>query len=304
MAQRTRGRFAPSPSGEMHLGNAWSAVLAWLSARNQGGEMVLRLEDLDPQRCRPAYGQQVMADLAWLGLDWVGDPVEQSQRAPLYQEAYQFLAQKHQIYPCYCTRGERLAASAPHQGEGVAYPGSCRLHPPTDPNILARRPSYRISVPDREILPPHSLDRVGIAPQNLAKTGGDVVLRRGDGVFAYHLAVVVDDALMGVTQVVRGQDLRSATPLQVWLCQELGYAVPEYGHVPLLLAQDGRRLAKREGDLALSALKESLSPQAVLGRLAHLAGWLERLERISLAELETLFSWETLPREDLVVGEE
>ncbi len=295
------GRFAPSPSGEMHLGNAWSALIAWLSAHSLGGHMVLRLEDLDRQRCTPAFSQQVMADLTWLGLTWVGEPMYQSRRDPAYSQALEKLQEKNLIYPCYCTRGERMAASAPHAGDHLIYPGTCRLSPPTDPAILARTPSLRVAVPGEVVALECTLDVQGEVRQNLAESCGDFVVQRGDGNFAYHLAVVVDDFAQGVTQVVRGQDLRPVTPQQIWLGRELGCAPLEYGHVPLLLAEDGRRLAKRDGDLTMATLKNQLSPEILVGKLAHLAGWTERLTPLRPVDLLPVFTWERVPSRDLVV---
>lgn len=297
-----RGRFAPSPSGEMHLGNAWASLLAWLSVKSQGGEMVLRLEDLDPQRCTPRYSQQVMDDLSWLGLTWVGEPMRQSERTSAYEEAFQILGKNHQVYPCYCTRGERMAASAPHAGEGQWYPGTCRVRPPTQQAVLARPASYRIQVPSEIVVVNRCLPQKSpYYTQNLQEDCGDFVLRRGDGVYAYQLAVVVDDFAMGVTEVVRGQDLRSSTPQQIWLGQQLGYPAMTYGHVPLLLAGDGRRLAKREGDLAISALAQRMTAEHLLGKLAKWAGLIQKEGDISAEELIPLFSWEKLPTEDFVV---
>ena len=275
MSQKTippTGRFAPSPSGRMHMGNLWSCLLAWLSARSAGGRMVLRLEDLDPDRCRPEYCDQVMRDLEWLGLDWDGAPVYQSRRTGAYAAAFRALEEQGLVYPCFCTRAERLAASAPHRSDGVAvYDGRCA----------------RLSPAERE---------------ELSRDCGDFILRRSDGVYAYQLAVVVDDAMMGVTQVVRGSDLLSSTPRQLWLQERLSLPHPEYGHLPLLLAPDGRRLAKRDRGLELGQLQECYTAPQLVGLLAHAAGLIDRPEGITPRELVPLFSWDRLPREDLVWG--
>ena len=298
----TRGRFAPSPSGRMHLGNLWSCLLAWLAARSAGGEMVLRLEDLDPDRCRREYCDQVMRDLEWLGLDWDGQPVYQSQRSEIYRQAFERLEKQGLTYPCYCTRAERLAASAPHRADGVmVYDGRCRRLPQEEKELLSRSrtPAWRVQVPKKTIT---FCDLIqGEYKEELNFDCGDFILRRSDGVYAYQLAVVVDDALMGVNQVVRGSDLLSSAPRQLWLQEQLGYDHPEYGHVPLLLAPDGRRLAKRDRDKELGQLKESYTAPELVGTLAHAAGLIPRREAITPEELIPLFDWEKLSKGDLVL---
>jgi len=286
----------------MHLGNLWSALLAWLSARSAGGQIVLRLEDLDPDRCRPEYSDQVMRDLEWLGLDWDGQPVYQSQRTDFYAEIFEALRRRGLIYPCYCTRAERLAASAPHLSDGAqVYSGHCRNLPPEERERLAksRKPAWRITVPDRTIRFNDLL--YGPYEENLTADCGDFILRRSDGVYAYQLAVVADDWDMGVTQVVRGRDLLSSTPRQIWLRGLLGGTAPEFGHVPLLLSPGGRRLAKRDRDQELSALQARYAAPELVGRLAVWAGLLPAYAPITPAELVPLFSWDKLPKEDLTV---
>ena len=296
------GRFAPSPSGRMHMGNLWSCLLAWLSARSAGGGMVLRLEDLDPERCRQAYCDQVMRDLEWLGLDWDGAPVYQSRRTEQYRQAFQKLEQQGVIYPCFCTRAERLAASAPHRSDGAAvYDGRCANLTAEEQRELSqtRRPAWRVRVPEQEIAFIDLLQ--GGFGENLARDCGDFILRRSDGVYAYQLAVVVDDAAMGVTQVVRGSDLLSSTPRQLWLQDRLGLPHPEYGHLPLLLAPDGRRLAKRDRDLELGRLQEEFTASELVGRLAFAAGLTDRPDPMTPRELIPFFSWEKLPKEDFTI---
>jgi len=300
-----RGRFAPSPSGRMHLGNLWSCLLAWLSARSVGGSMVLRLEDLDPDRCRVEYCEQVMRDLEWLGLDWDGEPVWQSRRTEAYAEAFRALEEQGLIYPCYCTRAERLAASAPHRSDGVqVYDGRCRRLTSEEKTAFerTRRPAWRVQVPERQIT---------FCDLNLGKYGeelktecGDFILRRSDGVYAYQLAVVVDDAMMGVTQVVRGSDLLDSTPRQLWLQEALGLPHPEYGHVPLLLAPDGRRLAKRDRDQELGQLQEKYTTPELVGHLAHAAGLIPKYEPVTPTQLLPLFSWAKVPKQDIVLSME
>ena len=293
------GRFAPSPSGRMHLGNLWSALLAWLAARSRDGRMVLRLEDLDPDRCTQARCDQVMRDLEWLGLDWDNEPVYQSRRTDAYRAAFARLEEAGLLYPCYCTRAERLAASAPHRSDGIpVYDGRCRRLPLEELERLAqsRRPAWRVRVPE-EVRSFHDLLQ-GNVSQDLSLDCGDFILRRSDGVYAYQLAVVVDDGAMGVTQVVRGSDLLDSTPRQLWLQEQLGLPHPEYGHVPLLLAPDGRRLAKRDRDQELGELQRRCSARELVGQLALLAGLIPEYTPISPAELIPLFSWDRLPRAD------
>ena len=294
------GRFAPSPSGRMHLGNLWSCLLAWLSARSAGGSMVLRLEDLDPDRCRQEYCDQVMRDLEWLGLDWDGEPVYQSRRTEAYAEGFRALEERGLIYPCYCTRAERLAASAPHRSDGVqVYDGRCARLTAAEREELARtrRPAWRAAVPEKTITFCDLLQ--GEYKEELKKECGDFILRRSDGVYAYQLAVVVDDAMMGVSQVVRGRDLLSSTPRQLWLQEELGLPHPEYGHIPLLLAPDGRRLAKRDRDQELGQLQSRFTAPELVGHLACLAGLIPQPQPVTPRQLLPLFSWDKLPREDL-----
>lgn len=297
------GRFAPSPSGRMHLGNLWSCLLAWLSARSVGGGMVLRLEDLDPDRCKPEYCSQVMRDLEWLGLDWDNEPVWQSKRTEAYREAFEQLQTRGLIYPCYCTRAERLAASAPHRSDGIAvYDGRCRrLSPELKREYeTTRRPAWRVKVPEKTITFRDLCQ--GEYKEELKTACGDFILRRSDGVYAYQLAVVVDDAMMGVTQIVRGSDLLDSTPRQLWLQEELGLPHPEYGHVPLLLSPDGRRLAKRDRDKELGVLQQQYTASEIVGKLACAAGLLDREQAITPAELIPLFSWKKIPKGDLTIS--
>ena len=286
----------------MHLGNLWSSLLAWLAARSAGGRMVLRLEDLDPDRCTQAWCDQVMRDLEWLGLDWDNEPVYQSRRTPAYEAAFRQLEEKRLVYPCFCTRAERMAASAPHRSDGQAvYDGRCRRLTAEQREDLARQrnPAWRLAVPDRASSFRDLLQ--GMYEENLLRDCGDFILRRSDGVYAYQLAVVVDDAWMGVTQVVRGSDLLSSTPRQRYLLELLGCPAPEYGHVPLLLAPDGRRLSKREHDLDMGALRERFTPAELTGRLAFWAGQTDRPELVTPAELAGCFEWKNVPRGDIIV---
>lgn len=296
------GRFAPSPSGRMHLGNVFSALLAWLSVRSQDGEMVLRIEDLDPDRCRPAYAETLKEDLRWLGLTWDREQTPQSGRTEVYARAFDRLFDRGLVYPCYCTRGELHAASAPHASDGrVLYAGTCRHLTEAQRAEKTKPPAWRLAVPDEIWCFTDGLQ--GPFAENLAKECGDFIIRRADGVYAYQLAVVVDDAAGGVTQVVRGMDLLDSTPRQLYLYELLGLRPPEFYHVPLLTAPDGRRLSKRERDLDLGILRQTHTPQALLGKLAWLAGLLDRPEDVSAPELARDFSWSQVKTDPISVDE-
>lgn len=308
-ARPARGRFAPSPSGRLHLGNLLSFLLAWLDVRSLGGAMVLRMEDLDPERCKPEYALQLAEDLRWLGLDWdegwdgrdPGSLYAQSNRNGYYEEAFAALEARGLIYPCYCTRAERLAVGAPHPGEREDLCG-CRCPDLTREERQSleragRRPAYRIRVPYEEIA--FCDGHFGNDIQNLKTDCGDFILRRSDGVYAYQLAVTVDDRRMGITRVVRGRDLLSSTPRQIWLHRLLGGSPPDYCHVPLLLSGDGRRLSKRERDLDMGALRKRFTPEQLTGWLAFLAGLSEIPEPVPAAELVSGFSWASVRREDI-----
>ena len=287
------GRFAPTPSGRMHLGNVFAALIAWLAVRSQDGSLVLRMEDLDTQRTSEEYAAILREDLCWLGLDWDWEMEPQSRRTNAYQLCFEQLADRGLLYPCYCTRSQLHSVNAPHSSDGTyVYPGTCRNLTRRQQDAYDRPPAWRLRVPD-EIW--SFRDRnFGDYAENLALDCGDFVVRRGDGVFVYQLAVVVDDAFAGVTQVVRGSDLLSSVPRQMYLQQLLGYPHPEYGHVPLLLSADGRRLSKRDRDLDLGQLRKVLRPEQLIGYLAHAAGLLDRPVPVSAKELTGEFSWEKL----------
>ena len=297
------GRFAPSPSGRMHLGNVFSALLAWLSVRSRGGRMILRMEDLDPDRCRPEYMETLRDDLDWLGLDWDAEQTPQSRRTDAYRAEFEKLSQLGLVYPCYCSRAELHAASAPHASDGTAiYAGTCRNLTPEERAQKTRRPAWRVRVPEEEI---SFHDRLqGDYTENLARDCGDFIVRRSDGVYAYQLAVVTDDAKGGVTEVVRGRDLLSSTPRQIWLQRMLGFPEPEYCHVPLLVAPDGRRLSKRERDLDLGALRQLYTPEELLGKLAALANLQPEAAPVRAWELVSRFSWDCVPCDNIEIYSE
>ena len=293
------GRFAPSPSGRMHLGNVFSALLAWLSVRSAGGKMILRIEDLDPDRCRPEYAAQLRRDLEWLGLDWDEEQTPQSQRTEAYAEAFARL----DTYPCYCSRNELHTASAPHASDGaVIYAGTCRDLTAAERAAKTRRPAWRVRVPDEEVSFVDGLQ--GEVRENLARECGDFILRRSDGVYAYQLAVVCDDALGGITQVVRGCDLLPSTPRQIWLGRELGFVQPAYYHVPLLVAPDGRRLSKRERDLDMEHLRRRYTPEQLTGRLAFLAGLRPEASAVAPKELAHGFTWGVIHKNDIPISKD
>ena len=285
----------------MHLGNVFSALLAWLSVRSRGGRMILRMEDLDPDRCRPEYMETLRDDLDWLGLDWDAEQTPQSRRTDAYRAEFEKLSQLGLVYPCYCSRAELHAASAPHASDGTAiYAGTCRNLTPEERAQKTRRPAWRVRVPEEEI---SFHDRLqGDYTENLARDCGDFIVRRSDGVYAYQLAVVVDDALMGVNQVVRGVDLLSSTPRQIWLQQQLGFPQPEYGHVPLLYGADGHRLSKRQKDVDLGAQRQmGKRPEDIVGQLACWAGLIDQPEPVQARELVAEFAWGKVRRENVVV---
>ncbi len=294
----TVGRFAPSPSGKMHLGNLFSFLLAWCSVRSAGGEMVLRMEDLDPQRTSAEFAALIRRDLLRFGLDWDREVPCQSTRTAAYDEAFARLESMGLIYPCYCSRSQVHAASAPHLGQSeFVYAGTCRDLTSEERAAKKRLPAWRLRVPAEEWTVPDGLQ--GDYTELLSRDCGDFVVRRADGVYAYQLAVVVDDADNGVTQVVRGRDLLASAPRQMYLFSLLGKPAPDYIHVPLLLAPDGRRLSKRDGDLDLEALLGRFTAEAILGKLAFSAGLLDRNEAISARELAAIFDWSSVRREDI-----
>ena len=289
------GRFAPTPSGRMHLGNVFAALVAWLSVRSQKGKLVLRMEDLDTQRTSDEFAQTLREDLLWLGLTWDEETAPQSKRSPVYDRYFELLRQKELLYPCYCTRSQLHNVNAPHLSDGTyVYPGTCRnlSAPPAD-----RKPSWRLMVPDRAW---EFTDLVfGHQTENLATDCGDFVVRRADGVYVYQLAVTVDDGEAGVTEVVRGMDLLTSSARQMYLQELLGFSHPTYGHVPMLMAPDGRRLSKRDKDLDLGQLRQRLTPEALIGTLAYSAGLIDRNCPVSAAELACHFQWSNLRKEDI-----
>ena len=320
------GRLAPSPTGALHIGNIRTLMCAWLSARSRGGRVVLRIEDLDHPKVKRGSAEALLEDLRWLGFDWdegpdIGGPhapYVQSRRTALYREALCALRAKGLAYPCVCTRSEiERCQSAPHAGETLRYDGRCRDRFPSYGAAMAasggRPPAWRFRVPDAASAPP-SDDARGPSPtvsftdlfagpfsQDVAAFSGDFAIARNSDGAGYALAVVVDDAAMGVTEVVRGDDLLPATPAQILIHQALGLPVPRYCHVPLVVGPDGRRLAKRHGDSRISAFRDAgVSPACIIGFLAASLGWLPSPSPASLRDLIPLFSLSSIPRSPLV----
>lgn len=310
-----RGRFAPTPSGPMHIGNAFTALLAWLQMRHASGTFVLRIEDIDGPRSRPEYAQLIVEDLAWMGLDWDEGPANdgsygpylQSKRLELYEQAVERLQRSGRLYPCYCSRAELAAiASAPHglASEGAVYPGLCKALSEEERRRKAqiKPPSLRVAVPERSISFEDGMAGVQHVPPGAL---GDFVVKRADGQFSYQLAVVVDDAAMGITDVLRGADLLDSTPRQLVLYEMLETTPPSFCHVPLLCTPEGGRLSKRDRSLSLAALRAAgVPPERLIGYLAYAAGLLDRPEPAQAAELVPLFSLERLSGEQISFSEE
>ncbi len=302
------GRLAPSPTGGLHLGHARSFLIAWLAARHAGGRIVLRIEDLDASRVRPEASTAALDDLAWLGLDWDEGPHIQSERMNLYATALERLKHSGAIYPCTCTRGDiARAASAPHAGdEGPAYPGTCAGRTAEDADALVRdrRPfAWRFRVPAAPI----AWEDLVLGPTAIdpARVGGDFIVAREAIGPAYQLAVVHDDAAMGVTQVIRGDDLVPSTPRQVLLYEALGWPPPAFGHIPLAVGEDGRRLAKRDGSIKLSTLRAAgVDPCRLVGWLARTCGWADHAQPTAPHDWIGRFRLDTVPRQPWVVTAE
>ncbi|MDI4645732.1 tRNA glutamyl-Q(34) synthetase GluQRS [Cohnella hashimotonis] len=308
--QAVRGRFAPTPSGRLHLGNAMTALLAWLQIRSAGGEMVLRLEDLDRQRCRPELAKLLQGELRWLGLDWdegpdVGGPhapYEQSGRTARYERVLDELQRQGRLYPCYCSRADlQAAASAPHglDAEGPAYPGTCRQLTAAEraERALRKTPSLRFAMDEEATY--RFEDGIAGETAFAGASSGDFVVRRADGIVAYQLAVVADDIEMEITDVLRGWDLLDSTPRQLALYAALGATPPRFAHSPLVLGADGSRLSKRHGAVSLSELREQYDVRAerIVGFLAWLAGLHDRIEELKPVELLATFDLSAVRRQ-------
>ena len=293
------GRFAPTPSGRMHLGNVFAALMSYLSVKSQGGNWILRMEDLDTQRTKTEYAQTLREDLRWLGLDWDEEMPPQSARSDVYAGYFRRLEELGLVYPCYCTRSQLHSVNAPHLSDGTyVYPGTCRDLTDAQRAAQTRDPAYRVRVPDRDF---SFTDLVqGAYRENLLTDCGDFVVRRADGVYVYQLAVTVDDGEAGVTEVVRGMDLLSSAPRQMYLQELFGFPTPRYAHIPMLMAPDGRRLSKRDRDLDMGAIRTRMTPEQLIGILACAAGITGDPCPISARELAGTFRWDKVKPGDIV----
>lgn len=305
-----RGRFAPSPTGYIHLGNVWTAFLAWLQVRQQKGALILRIEDIDEQRSKPEYTQALLEDLAWLGLDWDEGPGKggpygpyiQQERYSLYEKALQELQAKHLLYPCYCSRARLQAIGAPHEGEHRLYDGHCYGMPEEQRRQMGRKPSWRVHVPHVSVS--FTDGSYGPFSAYLPRVCGDFVVRRADGLYAYQLAVAVDDGSMGITHVLRGRDLLSSTAQQIWLMEVLGYTPPSYTHVPMLIDASGNRLSKRQQGITVRSLRDrGVQADAILSALALAGGLVSERRLYHKGELLRLCNFQTMTTHDIVLGD-
>ena len=302
MEKRPVGRFAPTPSGRMHLGNVFAALMSWLSPKSKGGDWILRMEDLDTLRTKEEYAELLRDDLRWLGLTWDEETEPQSRRSAVYDRYFSKLQEENLLFPCYCTRSQLHNVNAPHLSDGTyVYAGTCRDLTEAERAAQKRLPSWRVRVPEREY---EFTDLVqGHYRENLLTDCGDFVVRRADGVYVYQLAVTVDDGESGVTEVVRGWDLLGSAPRQMYLQELFGFDHPEYAHIPMLMAPEGRRLSKRDQDLDMGALRQRLKPEELIGVLAHAAGLTDDAKPISAVELATVFDWKKIGGKEIVVTE-
>ena len=299
------GRLAPSPTGRLHLGHARSFLIAWWRARSSGGRLLMRMEDLDAERSRPEYEDEILRDLQWLGLDWDGPLVRQSERRELYAAALERLLRDDRLYPCICTRREiELAIAAPQRGDGTrAYPGTCRGRFATleeAERVSGRAPALRFRVPAGAVEFHDELH--GPQSWQVAREVGDFPVRTRDGCPAYQLAVVVDDAEQGVTEVLRGDDLLASTARQRLLQAALDLDAPRWFHLPLVVDESGRRLAKRCDDLSLGALRErGIEPERIVAWAARSAG-MEVGAAIRAEQAIEAFDLDRMPRSAVRLG--
>lgn len=285
-----RTRYAPSPTGKMHLGHARTALVTWLRARKLGGQIIMRIEDIDRPRVVPGAADRICHDHEWLGLDWDEGPVLQSSRDEAYERALRRLEALGQVYPCTCSRKEIAEiASAPHGDDGPRYPGTCRL--------VSSKPGRAASIRFLFDDPSPGFDDLLQGSFSPGRVGGDFVLRRADGMWAYQLAVVVDDAEMEITEVIRGDDLLSSTPRQISLYRALGYRIPRFAHVGLVVDSEGTRLSKRHGSIAIESLRDSgRSAEEVIGMLACSLGLTPTKAPIRAEALIERFELSQIPR--------
>lgn len=303
----TKGRFAPSPTGRMHLGNVFSALLSWLSAKSKGGKWLLRIEDIDPQRSKQQYADQIMRDLEWLGLTWDEGPYYQSDRGEIYEEYLERLRRQNLLYLSYRTRAERLAVSAPQSSlpaspcrEGAQPKESFSLHygtPPLKGEGVRGLGALTLRVGDEIVT--YEDAHYGTQTIDIKKDIGDFIVRRRDGAWAYQLAVVVDDALMGVTEVVRGRDLLQSAGQQIYLSELLGFPRMNYAHLPLLCNEAAQRLSKRDKSMDIGLLKQCFTAEEIIGRLAFFAHLIDENAPCKPTDLLPMFDWKKVPCNDI-----
>ena len=308
-----KGRFAPTPSGNMHIGNALCYLLAWLSARSQGGSVVLRFEDTDLLRMRPGAVEQTFSDLLWLGLDWDEGPTPeerdgpyfQSCRTEVYDRFFDALREAGAVYPCFCSRQDVRLAAAPHLSDRAAvYPGTCRALSPEEAAERMRKkaPAWRLRLEEGTVSFRDAL--LGAFSCDAAREYGDFPIRRADGVYCYQFTTALDDALMGVNEVLRSRDLLFSSPWQVYVQEFFGFAPPVFVHIPMLLDEDGQRMAKRDFSLSLKEIRQHYGAEEVVGALGFLAGLQEEPRPCTAESLLGLFDLKKLPREDVVMPRE
>lgn len=298
--EKITGRYAPSPSGILHLGNISTTLLTWLDVRASDGRLIFRLEDLDPQRSSRERSVRIFEDIKYLGLDWdegwspdEGEIFAQSNRTKLYEDAFAQLNKKGLVYPCYCSRSQRLS-NEPCRCKELSYIQRSELE------AKGIKPAWKLKVPDVSIV--FADKHYGKQTERLTDSG-DFIIKRSDGVFAYQLAVSYDDMDMGISRVVRGRDLLSSTARQIWLIRELGGSAPEYCHAPLIMCDDKRKMSKRFGDLSMDELRKKYSSEELIGIIAKLLGLRDSPEPISAAELISDFDWRRVPTADIKLYE-
>ena len=301
-------RFAPSPTGALHLGNARTFLITWLRARSKGGSVLMRMEDLDHPRVKREKIEQAYEDLTWLGLDWDGQIIVQSERTEIYSKEFEKLKYLGKLYKCFCSRADiQNAQSAPNLGDDLVYSNKCR--PQNNLNIAmseSRKGAWRFNIAATSELAYYD-NFMGVQKVDLSKSSGDFVICREDDTGAikisYQLACVIDDHYTGITEVIRADDLVNSTFRQIELYKALGYNIPEFLHLPLVVGEDGRRLAKRHGDSRISWLRKNrVSPKKILGWLGWSCGFCSKGVELDLKELLELFNLDMIPRKKVVVG--
>lgn len=310
---KEKGRFAPTPSGNMHIGNSFCYFLAWLSIKQRGGRIVLRMEDTDVPRMRKSAMLQTLSDLEWLGLTWDEGPEPgqtngdyyQSCRTEIYDRVFAGLRDRGAVYPCFCSRKDIRLAAAPHvEDRAPVYPGTCwRMRPEQSAELMKiKKPTWRLHL-EPETISLH--DRLfGNFSWNIQTECGDVPIKRADGVYCYQFTTALDDALMGISEVVRSNDLLTSTPWQIYIQRLIGSQEPSYIHIPMLLDESGKRMAKRDSSLSICEIRKHYAPEEVLGRLAYLANLWPDWNSCTVNQLLPIFSWDRLPKANIMVSKE